>query len=60
MIGPDLAQRLAAAGVPTPLAERTARLHERLVAARFGGELHEEGPAEARELVAELERAFSS
>jgi hypothetical protein len=59
VIGPDLAARLAAAGVPDSLATRTALLLEGLVATRYGATAPEDrAEDDARALVEELEAAF--
>jgi hypothetical protein len=55
VIGPDLAARLAAAGVPEPAAACGAELMERLVGARYGGTPEPGDRAAADALVAELE-----
>ena len=57
VIGPGLADRLRETGVESDLAERAARVVERLTAARYGAEDDAREAARAtRELVDELER----
>jgi len=59
VISPDLAERLAAAGVPENLAARTATLIAGLVATRYGGEGNGDGRDAAIEVVGELDRVFA-
>lgn len=60
VIGPDLPDRLARAGVPDPLAARAATLLDGLTAARFGGTMPPDAAASGRALVAAIETAFST
>lgn len=59
-VGHAAAERLASAGVPRELAERTATLLDELVSARFGGTLAPGANDAARAIVAELERALDT
>lgn len=59
-VGHAAAERLASAGVPRELAERTAALLDELVGARFGGAAPAGAQTAARALVEELARAFDS
>ncbi|MHC4342357.1 MAG: BatD family protein [Planctomycetota bacterium] len=59
VIAPELRARLAKAGIRGELADRTATLLERLVAARYGEVASNDGAeAEARSIVDKLEGAF--
>jgi hypothetical protein len=59
VIAPELRARLTKAGIRDELADRTATLLERLVAARYGeATSHEGAQAEARSIVDELEVSF--
>jgi len=61
VIGPDLPARLVAAGVPEELATEASRLSEDLVAARYGGAVHDDRTkAAVHECVSGLERCFGS
>jgi len=60
VVSPDLAARLVAAGATSDVAGRAAALLERLVAARYGGEASTDDAAAAREVVDEIESAFTS
>jgi hypothetical protein len=56
VVSPDLRRRLVEAGARGDLADRTADLVDRLVAARYGGAQVPDGPAAARALVEEWGR----
>lgn len=58
VIGPDLEQRLLAAGIEAALAGRVARLVERFGALRYGGAARAADAGEARQLVDALEAQF--
>ena len=61
VIGPDLPARLIAAGVPEELATEASKLSEDLVAARYGGAVHDDRTkAAVHECVSGLERCFGS
>jgi hypothetical protein len=57
VIGPDLPDRLAAAGVPPGVCARAADLVETLVGSRYGGEAEEGLETEVRAVVIELSTA---
>ena len=59
VIAPDLAERLRAAGIGADPAERTARLLDAAVAARYGGPPPGDLAESARALVAELDPLFA-
>lgn len=59
VVGPDLVQRLAAAGIPPELARRAASAQESLVAARYGAS-GGASPAELLDLVGALELCFAT
>ena len=59
-IGPDLAARLVAAGVPEARAREAASLLEALVAARYGGAIPADAPAAAAAIARDLEPIFAA
>jgi hypothetical protein len=58
VVAPELAARLAAAGVPQPLAARAAAMLDELEGARFGRWTPATTGSEASAMVRELEAAF--
>jgi BatD DUF11 like domain len=60
VIAPELPARLARAGVPRELAERTGALLASLIAARYGGSAPARGSEESRALVDALEATFAA
>lgn len=58
VIAPDLARRLADAGVPRDVARRAAAIADALVAARYGAPAAPVDESELRGIVEELEAAF--
>ncbi|PIE22531.1 MAG: hypothetical protein CSA62_11765 [Planctomycetota bacterium] len=59
VISPDLAQRLVAAGLPESLAERSAKLIDKLLGARYRRAAAPELLAEEGELLGQVEQAFA-